>query len=229
MYGAWAAALVPVAFLALSVTWGFWYLVLSASLGFGWFTALLSVAMIGLLFFLNRFVRAETTTGLYVDPAGRDIEPVSLDIPRGAGMTWMMYLSSSRELAGPIRVITGLFLFGPRVCTLIDRLARAAKTLATLDADDLAGPVKTLVRAEGKVAFPAFLEAHPSPPPQALVDRLGLIDGIIFLPTSSPPGLTASNAMKDDFAAWRDRWHARHAGGPRDGEPAADDLGPNRY
>ena len=208
MYALGAAVMAPVAGGAVSLTWGllFW-------LGPGpWpVRALFATVVVAGLFVLNGRTREPRTTRVMVEPKGRDVEPIALVVPRGAGLTWMMYLTGSRDLPGIVRVMAGLTMFGPRLCALIAELVRRAKALWSMDVDLIAEPVKTLVRAEGKVSFAAFLEAHKNPPPQTLVRRVGRIDGILFLPTSTPPGLTASPAMKEEFSAWRERWRDRRA------------------
>ena len=109
--------------------------------------------------------------------------------------------------------MAAITLFGPRLCELVIQMVRMARKLWTVDVDALAEPLKTLVRAEGKVSFAAFFEKHPDLPPQRLVRRLGRIDGVLFLPTSQPPGLCVSNALKEEFAAWRAKWQERRADG----------------
>ena len=203
MYALAVAALGPVAFAATLLTW----IVLKAAVpGSGWADGLLAAALTAGLFYLERVTRESRRLTLRVEPEDRDIEPVTLKIPRGAGLTWLMYLAGSRDHPGFVRFVLGVLLFGPRLCELVFKMARTARRLWAYDADLMADPVKTLVRAEGKVSFAAFLEAHRKPTPQGLIDRLALIDGVLFLPTSNPPGLCTSGAMKDEFAAWRERW-----------------------
>ena len=199
---------------AAAVTWFTWFILYKAAYGEGWVAVLVSVAELAGLFFLERVTREPRETRLRVEPDDRDLEPVSLDLPRGTGMTWMMYLAGSRDLPGILRFIAGVVLFGPRLCELVWQMGRTAASLWTYDADAMAAPMKTLVRAEGKVSFGAFLEAHRSPPPQEMMDRLALIDGVLFLPNSNPPGLCTSNALKDEFAAWRERWQEERTAGP---------------
>ena len=215
MYALGAAVLAPVAAGAVLLTWALVYLAASFYLGGGTWVlkALLATAVVGLLFFLNGKLLAARTTRVFVEPGDRDIEEVSLDVPRGTGLTWMMYLTGARDLPGVVRFLSGVTMFGPRLCGLVAELVRRARALWGMDFDALAAPVKTLVKAEGKVSFAAFLEAHRSPPPQDLVRRLSRIDGVLFLPTSTPPGVTASPAMKEEFAQWRADWRRRRAGG----------------
>ena len=210
MYTLAAALLAPVALAATGLTW----LVLKVALpGDGWVAGLLAAAVTGGLFWLERVTREDRSVTLRVEPEDRDVEPVALELPRGTGLTWLMYLAGSRDHPGFVRFVLGVGLFGPRLCELVFKMGRTAKLLWGFDVDALAGPVKTLVKAEGKVAFGAFLEAHRRPAPQALVDRLALIDGVLFLPTSNPPGLCTSGAMKDEFAAWRENWREQRRDG----------------
>ena len=203
MYGLALLAVGPVAAVATLLTW----IVLKAAIpGEGWLDGLLAAAAVGGLFWVERVTREGRKIRLRVEPEDRDIQPVSLDLPRGAGLTWLMYLAGSRDRSGFVRFVLGVMLFGPRLCELVFKMARTAKRLWNYDADLMAEPVKTLVKAEGKVSFAAFLEAHKRPAPQELVDRLALIDGVLFLPTSNPPGLCTSGALKDEFAAWRENW-----------------------
>ena len=208
MYALGVAALAPVAAGATGLTW---FVLLLALPGGGWVTGLLAAVLVGLLFWVERVVRESRSVRLRIDPEDRDIPPVSLKLPRGAGLTWLMYLAGSRDQPGVVRFIFGILLFGPRLCELVFKMGRTAKRLWQYDADAMAEPLKTLVKAEGKVSFGAFLEAHRSPPPQTMMDRLALVDGVLFLPTSNPPGLCTSGAMKDEFAAWRETWKEERA------------------
>lgn len=203
MYGLAVLALAPVAAATTLLTWG----VLRAAIPGPWYLDVpAAAAATAGLFWLERVTRESRSVRLRVESDDRDVQPVSLRLPRGTGLTWLMYLAGSRDRPGIVRFFLGVLLFGPRLCELVFQMARTARLLWEFDAVLMADPVKTLVKAEGKVAFAAFLGAHREPAPQDLVDRLGLIDGVLFLPTSSPPGLCTSGAMKDEFAAWRENW-----------------------
>ena len=203
MYGLALLAVGPVAVGATLLTW---FILAAAMPGEGWVAGLLAAAAVGGLFWVERVTREGRKVRLRVESDDRDVEPVALNLPRGAGLTWLMYLAGSRDRSGFVRFVLGVLLFGPRLCEIVFKMGRTAKRLWNYDVDLMADPVKTLVKAEGKVSFAAFLEAHKRPAPQELVDRLALIDGVLFLPTSNPPGLCTSGALKDEFAAWRENW-----------------------
>ena len=209
MYALGAAVIAPVAFLAVSLTWGLLYVLAP---GEGLVAAAFATLIVAALFWVNGKSGDARTLRVHVEPGDREIEPVTIDVPRGSGMTWLMYLTGSRDLPGFVNFIAAITLFGPRLCDLAIQMGRTAKLLWMIDADALAGPLKTLVKAQGKVSFAAFFEAHRAMSPQGLVRRLGRVDGVLFLPTSEPPGLCVSNALKDEFAAWRGRWQRERAG-----------------
>ena len=209
MYALGAAVIAPVGFLAVSFTWGLLYVLAP---GEGLVAAAFATLIVAALFWVNSKSGDARTLRVHVEPGDREIEPVTIDVPRGSGMTWLMYLTGSRDLPGIVNFLAAITLFGPRLCDLAIQMGRTAKLLWTIDADALAGPLKTLVKAQGKVSFAAFFEAHRGMSPQGLVRRLGRVDGVLFLPTSEPPGLCVSNALKDEFAAWRARWQRERAG-----------------
>ena len=219
MYALGAAVLFPMGAAAVGLTW-FLFTLLAPG---GWLVGgALAAGIVAGLFWLNAATRESPVARVPVDPGGRDVRPITLLVPRGSGLTWLMYLTGSRDQPGVVRFLLGILLFGPRLCALAVQMGRTAKWLWTTDVGPLADPLKTLVRAEGKVSFAAFLEKHAAGPggpkdggklpAQTLIRRLGRIDGVLFLPTSTPPGLCTSNALKEEFAAWRERWRDRRAG-----------------
>ncbi|MFH5805660.1 hypothetical protein [Alienimonas sp. DA493] len=212
MYALGAAALAPVGLAAIGLTWLVLYVIAPGS---GIVAALFATVVVAALFWVNKQAGDARTIRVQVEPGERDIKPVTIEVPRGSGLTWLMYLTGSRDLPGAVQFLGTITLFGPRLCDLAYQMGRTAQELWTTDVDALADPLKTLVRAEGKVSFAAFFERHAKLSPQGLVRRLGRIDGVLFLPTSRPPGLCVSNAMKDEFAAWRAKWHERRTAGER--------------
>lgn len=209
MYALGAAVMAPIGLGAVGLTWLVLYFVTSY---YGAFIGpLFATALVAALFWVNRQAGDQRSIRVNVDPADRDIKPVAINVPRGSGLTWMMYLTGSRDLPGILQFVGAITLFGPRLCDLALQMGRTAQKLWTTDVDSLAGPLRTLVRAEGKVSFAAFFERHSRLAPQQLVRRLSRIDGVLFLPNSEPPGLCVSNAMKDEFAAWRAQWQQRRS------------------
>ncbi|QDT14304.1 hypothetical protein [Alienimonas californiensis] len=212
MYALGAAVLAPVGLAAVGLTWLVLAIIVPADGVIEW---LLAAIILAALFWVNKQAGDARTIRVHVEPGDRNIKPVTVDVPRGSGLTWLMYLTGSRDLPGILQFLGTVTLFGPRLCDLAYQMGRTAQELWTIDVDAIADPVKTLVRADGKVSFAAFFEAHNKLSPQGLVDRLGKIDGVLFLPTSQPPGLCVSNAMKDEFAAWRSKWQERRTAGDR--------------
>ncbi|NNJ26409.1 hypothetical protein [Alienimonas chondri] len=212
MYALGAAVLGPVGLLAVGFTWLVLYVAAPFDGILAWAFATVVVAA---LFWVNKQAADQRTIRVHVEPGDREIKPVTLDVPRGSGLTWLMYLTGSRDLPGILQFLGTITLFGPRLCDLAWQMGRTAQKLWMIDVDAIAAPLKTLVRAEGKVAFAAFFEAHSKLSPQGLVNRLSRIDGVLFLPTSQPPGLCVSNALKDEFAAWRVKWQELRAAGDR--------------
>ena len=193
---------------AVLLTW--WVLLLLANVWFdgGVFTLLLATAALVGLFWVNRLTRGDARTAVRVDtPEG----PRKLAIPTLAGMTWLHDLTGRQEGPLVLRTAAGLVLFAPRLCEMLWTMGVTARRLWTLDLDRAAPAVGAVLRADGKALFRELIEAFPDRDPQKVVDDLALIDGILFLPRATPPGVTASVAMQREFAEWRENWKADRA------------------
>ncbi len=147
MYALGAAVLGPVGLAAVGITWGVAWLISPFDGLLAWVFATVVVAA---LFWLNKQAGDARTIRVHVDPKDREIEPVTLDVPRGSGLTWLMYLTGSRDLPGFVQFIGTVTLFGPRLCDLAVQMGRTAQQLWTIDVDAIANPLKTLVRAGGR-------------------------------------------------------------------------------
>ncbi|MEM9701123.1 MAG: hypothetical protein AAF907_01615 [Planctomycetota bacterium] len=102
MYALGTAALAPAGGLAVIVTWGVAWLASPLDGSPAW---LFATAVVAVLFWLSTKAGDGRTIRVNVDPGDRDLPPVSLDVPRGAGLTWLMYLAGSRDLPGVLRIV----------------------------------------------------------------------------------------------------------------------------
>jgi hypothetical protein len=199
-----AALLIPggalATFLTYWIVWGMVALGLGRLFDLSWTTIHVMAAVFIVAIFVWQFTAGryfEETYALTRDEHAE--QKVAMSRAVGGGMALLLDMQVASMF---IRVVTLMFLMGPRMLGASVKLWLRVKRLKQMDVAASGRVVAFLLKAQGRVDIEDIAQRFPDSDVVKIVQPLEDFDGVVFMQQDGSVALTLAPRLVEDFEGW---------------------------